>query len=97
MAARSGGNHGVVFPAKAREVSRRVRQAQADARAVDVAPILAELQAAGVQSLAGLARGLSARGIPNARGAAAWSSVQVSRVLARLARSMTVLPFVLSL
>ena len=97
MAGRSGGNHGVVFPARAREVSRRVRQAQADARAVDVAPILAELQAAGVQSLAGLARGLSARGIPTARGAAAWSSVQVSRVLARLARSMTVLPFVLSL
>ena len=53
MAARSGGNHGVVFPAKAREVSRRVRQAQADARAIDVAPILAELQAAGVQSIAG--------------------------------------------
>ena len=97
MAARSGGNHGGVFPAQAREVSRRVRQAQADARAVDVAPIIAELQAAGLQSLAGLARGLSARGIPTARGAAAWSSVQVSRVLARLARSMTVLPFVLSL
>ena len=97
MAARSGGNHGVVFPAKAREVSRRVRQAQADARAVDVAPILAELQAAGVKSLAGLARGLSARGIPTARGAAAWSSVQVSRVLARLAQSMTVVPFVLSM
>jgi hypothetical protein len=97
MAARSGGNHGVVFPAKAREVSRRVRQAQADARAGDVAPILAELQAAGVQSLAGLARGLSARGIPTARGAAAWSSVQVSRVLTRLARSMTVLPFLLSM
>ena len=97
MAARSGGNHGVVFPAKAREVSRRVRQAQADARAGDVAAILAELQAAGVQSLAGLARGLSARGIPTARGATAWSSVQVSRVLARLARSMTVFPFVLSL
>ena len=97
MAARSGGNHGVVFPARAREVSRRVRQAQADARAVDVAPILAELQAAGVHSLAGLARGLSARGIPTARGAAAWSSVQVSRVLTRLAQSMTVLPFVLSM
>jgi len=48
MAGRSGSNHGVVFPAKAREVSRRVRQAQADARAIDVAPILAELQAAGV-------------------------------------------------
>ena len=97
MAARSGGNHGVVFPAKAREVSRRVRQAQADARAGDVAAIIVELQAAGVQSVAGLARGLSARGIPTARGAAAWSSVQVSRVLARLARSMTVLPFVLSM
>ncbi len=96
MAARSGGNHGVVFTAKAREVSRRVRQARADARAVDVAPAIAELRSAGVRSLAGLARGLSGRGILTPRGAAAWSSVQVSRVLARLARSVTMLQLVLA-
>jgi Recombinase len=62
-------------------VARRV--AQADRRAADVAPVVRELQAAGL-SLRGIAADLTARGIPTPQGGA-WSAVQVSRVLARAA------------
>jgi len=80
-----GGNRGVIISAEAREISRSTRQAASEARAADLAPVIAErLQAAGVTSLGGLARGLSERGIPTARGGAKWTAVQVSRVLARI-------------
>ena len=51
------------------------------ARAADLAPIIAELQAAGATSLRAIAAGLNARGIPTARGTGTWSAVQVARVL----------------
>src|SRR5215216_6270787 len=79
-----GGNRGVIISAEAREISRKARHAASEARAADLAPVVAELQAAGVTSLGGLARGLTERSIPTARGGAQWTSVQVSRVLARL-------------
>ena len=53
-----------------------------DARAADLAPTIAELQAAGATSLRAIAGGLNERGIPTARGGK-WSAVQVSRVLER--------------
>lgn len=56
---------------------------QAAARATDLAPILAELQAAGATSLRAIAARLNERGIPTARGGGAWSATQVARVLAR--------------
>src|SRR3954468_12840621 len=80
-----GGNRGSIISAEAREVSRQSRQAASEARAADLAPVISELQAAGVASLGGLARGLSERGIPIARAGTKWTLVQVSRVLARLA------------
>lgn len=40
-----------------------------------------EMQAAGVTSLNGLAKGLTERGIPAARGGSTWSASQVSRLL----------------
>jgi DNA invertase Pin-like site-specific DNA recombinase len=55
----------------------------AAARAADIAPVIAELQAAGAASLRAIADGLNDRGIPTARGAGNWSATQVSRVLAR--------------
>ena len=79
-----GGNRGSIISAEAREVSRKARLAASEARVADLAPVIAELQAAGVTSLSGLARGLSERGIPTARGGAKWTAVQVSRVLARI-------------
>jgi hypothetical protein len=43
-------------------------QLAAKARAADLAPIIAELQAAGAESLRAIAAGLNARGIPTTRG-----------------------------
>jgi DNA invertase Pin-like site-specific DNA recombinase len=79
-----GGNRGSIISAEAREVSRQARHAISEARAADLAPVIAELQAAGVTSLGGHARGLTGRGIPTARGEAKWTPVQVSRILDRL-------------
>ncbi len=59
-----------VPPPAARRSSRRNanRIARAAARAADVAPIIAELQAAGVTSLNDIATALNARGIRTPRG-----------------------------
>ena len=56
---------------------------RAKARAADLAPTIAELQAAGASSLRDIATGLNERGIPTARGTGTWSATQVMRVLAR--------------
>jgi hypothetical protein len=57
--------------------------ASAKARATDLAPTLASIQAAGITTLRGIAAALNERAIPTARGAGRWSAVQVGRVLAR--------------
>jgi DNA invertase Pin-like site-specific DNA recombinase len=80
-----GGFRGVKIDDAARDASLARRKAIADDRAADLAPIIAELRAAGVTSLGKIAAELFARNIPTARGGAKWSEVQVSRVLARLA------------
>ena len=82
-----GGNRGSIISAKAREISRKARLAASEARVADLGPVVIArtFQAAGVMSLGGLARGLSERGVPTARGGTKCTPVQVSRVLARLA------------
>lgn len=77
-----GGHRGVNPDKAACEASVSIRQASAKARASDLAPVLAQLKAEGVTSLGLLAKALTERGIPTARGEAKWSPVQVSRVLA---------------
>ena len=79
-----GGFRGVHFTEEAREAGPAARQANAKARAADLAPIVAEIRGAGIVSLGGIARELTARGVPAARGGA-WSSMQVSRLLELLA------------
>lgn len=79
-----GGHRGVVMSDATREAGRATRTATANERAGDLAPIIADLQAAGVTSYGALARALNERGIPTARGGE-WSPMQVSRVLAKLA------------
>jgi len=82
-----GGNRGNL-PAtadKARRFSIATRQAKAARWAQDLAPIITELQAAGVTSLSGIAAGLNAKGIRAARGGT-WRAVQVQRVLRVLER-----------
>ncbi len=80
-----GGDRGVAPTAKMRAKGRAVLQARANSRALDIAPIVAELRAAGATSLRAIADGLNAKGIPTARGDGQWSAVQVARVLERLA------------
>jgi len=67
-----------------RASGRAALASRSNARAADLAPIIGELRAAGVTSLGGIARALSERSIPTARGGANWTETQVSRVLARL-------------
>jgi len=79
-----GGFRGKVPTAKHRAVGHKVRQARASTRAADLAPTIAELQAAGATSLRAIAAGLNSKGIPTARGQGVWTAVQVARVLERL-------------
>lgn len=79
-----GGNRGVKLSADAQASGRAAQAARAAARGQDLAPVIEELQAAGVVSLEGIARALQERGIPTARGGTRWAATQVSRVLARL-------------
>jgi DNA invertase Pin-like site-specific DNA recombinase len=77
-----GGNRGnlPVIGDKGRAISLATRQAKAQRRAADLAPIIAELKASGAVSLQRIAAELNARGIRAARGGA-WSREQVRRVL----------------
>jgi hypothetical protein len=61
----------------------RVIAARARERAVDLAPLLADLQSMGITTLRGLAAALSERGIPTASGAGRWQATSVNRVLQR--------------
>jgi DNA invertase Pin-like site-specific DNA recombinase len=58
-------------------------RAQAVERARALAPVVAEIQAAGASSLREIAAGLNARGISTVQGGR-WSAMQVKRVLARV-------------
>jgi hypothetical protein len=70
----------------ARHSTSDARRVRADAAAADLAPVIAELQAAGVTSLRGIATALNERGIPTVAGSGRWYHKQVARLLARLAR-----------
>jgi DNA invertase Pin-like site-specific DNA recombinase len=77
-----GYNKNPKLTAKARRAGHDANKAKAAARAADIAPTIAELQAAGATSLRAIAAGLNDRGIPTARGGE-WSAVQVQRLLDR--------------
>jgi DNA invertase Pin-like site-specific DNA recombinase len=79
-----GGDRGVKPTAKMRKRSAAVRQASAAARATDIGPTIASIQASGARSLRAIAAALNTKGIPTARGAGSWNAEQVSRVLALL-------------
>jgi hypothetical protein len=66
------------------EAGRKAPTARADARASELAPIIAELRQAGVTPLRAIVSELSRRGIPTATGVGEWQSAQVRRMLARL-------------
>jgi DNA invertase Pin-like site-specific DNA recombinase len=56
-----GGNRGSIISAEAREISRNARRAASEARAADLASVIAELQAAGATSLGSSGTGSRAR------------------------------------
>ena len=64
---------------------RAARTAKSAARAIDLAPIIADLKATGAVSLRQIAANLNERGIPCARGGQ-WSTVQVQRAIDRAGR-----------
>jgi DNA invertase Pin-like site-specific DNA recombinase len=61
-----------------------VKVAKATAKATDLRPVIIEIQAAGVATLDGLAKALTARGVPSPGGGAAWHRSGVHRLLRRL-------------
>jgi hypothetical protein len=73
------------LPPGAQQAASEARIARANARAADAAPIIAELQAAGITSLNGIAMALNARGVRTPRGRSRWYASQVARLLKRLA------------
>jgi hypothetical protein len=69
---------------KTGEAGCKTLVARADARAYQLAPIVAEIQAGGVTSWYGIAMALNKRGIPTATGRGIWEPGQVRRVMARI-------------
>jgi DNA invertase Pin-like site-specific DNA recombinase len=76
------GNH-KPLTAKARAMGSQVIAARARDRAIDLAPLLAELQSIGITTLRGLAAALSERRIPTVSGIGRWQATSVNRLLQR--------------
>ena len=76
----------MVATPQAREAGRRVSAARADARAVALAPVIAEIRATGITGAYAIAAALMARGVPTARGHRFWSDGTVRDLLRRLDR-----------
>jgi hypothetical protein len=69
---------------RAPNVAAKLRTARAIAKAVDLAPIIAELRASGITSLNGIATAFGARGVLTPSGHGHWHAMQVARLLKRL-------------
>jgi DNA invertase Pin-like site-specific DNA recombinase len=78
-----GGNRGTELSEEARAIGRTVQMKRATERAADLQPMICDLRQGSVATLAGIARVLSERGIPTARGGPRWTATQVARVLER--------------
>ena len=72
-----------VLSAEARATGRAVQIKRAGERAADLRPMIRDLQQGGVDTLCAIARALSERGVPTARGGHYWTATQVARVLER--------------
>lgn len=62
--------------------ARAARSAYAAKSNANIAAIVREIQASGIETLTGIARTLQARGVKTPRGRADWQPVQVARLLA---------------
>jgi hypothetical protein len=72
--------------AEAREAARKKSAASADARAIALAPVIAEIKASGITGPNAIAAALNERGIRTARGHRYWMASQVRSLLDRLDR-----------
>lgn len=79
-----GGDRGVTPTDKARELATAALKARAASKAADLAPIIADLRAAGATSLNAIAAGLNEKGIATPRNGSRWTATQVGRLLAAL-------------
>jgi recombinase len=73
-----------ITPAAQRARWEAVR-ARANRKAAELAPVIAELRAAGIKSLSAIAAALNARGVRTPLGHRHWYASQVASLLARLA------------
>jgi hypothetical protein len=80
----------VTGKSKTGEAGRKVLIARADARASQLAPIVAEIRRGGITSWYGIAMELNKRGIPTATGRGIWEPGRVRRVMERLKRDAIV-------
>jgi hypothetical protein len=71
---------------QAREAGRRANTAGADARAIALAPVIAEIQATGITGPTAIVAALNQRRIRTARGHKFWMTSQVRKLLDRLER-----------
>jgi len=76
----------MVATPEARAAGRKVGKQRADARAMALAPVIADIKASGITTPYTIAAELVRRGIPTARGHRFWSSSVVGNVLKRLDR-----------
>ncbi|MGM4925226.1 recombinase family protein [Tardiphaga sp. 804_B3_N1_9] len=82
---RLGGHRGIKLSRQSQEAGRAAQTQRAEQRARDLAPTLAQLNADGITSASAVARALTERGIPTARGRTKWTALQVLRVTSRAA------------
>jgi DNA invertase Pin-like site-specific DNA recombinase len=64
----------------AARIAAAAKSRQAKARSADLSPVLVEIRAAGISTLAGVARALTARGIPTPSGRGNWYPISVARL-----------------
>ena len=77
-----GSQPGSRLTLEARAAARQAIITNADIRARELAPVIADIRAGGVHSYLGIATQLTARGIPTARGGR-WAATQVRDIILR--------------
>jgi hypothetical protein len=76
----------MVATPEARAAARKVTKQRADARAIALAPVIADIKASGITTPYAVAAELVRRGIPTARGHRHWGHGQAYKLLKRLDR-----------
>lgn len=82
-----GGYRGTTISAEVRAASAAERTRRSRQRALDLVPVIRDLQGAGMTTTAQIARAFNERRIPTVLGNGQWSAVQIARVLSRISTS----------